>query len=207
MLSFNIIIRAGLSTKFQIKLLLSKKVERSENMQLDLIKYDFSIPYVPPSTPIKTEYQNAEEFKTDFVSEDDVAAELGPDYNPLCSQLTYEADIRNAKERILERRKKESIQSMIKKSSILFLLKYLYIFNFNITLASAFTRDIQGVAAEVRRESSDNVMEKAKQKKYLAVGKQDIKPDVEWTYYDNVRKLLLALTFSFVFHFYFTSIL
>ena len=48
-------------------------------------------------------------------------------------------------------------------------------------------------------------MEKAKQKKYLAVDKQDIKPDVEWTYYDDDRKLLLALTFSFVFRFYFTS--
>ena len=47
-------------------------------------------------------------------------------------------------------------------------------------------------------------MEKAKQKKYLAVDKQDIKPDVEWTYYDDDSKLLLALTFSFVFHFYFT---
>ena len=107
----------GLSLKPQIKPLLSGKVERPENLQIDIMKYEFSKPYVPPVQPIKTEYQNAEEFKTDFVSEDDVAAELGPDYNPPCSQLTYEADIRNAKERILERRKKESIQGMIKKTS------------------------------------------------------------------------------------------
>ena len=34
---------------------------------------------------------------TDFVSDEEVAAELGPDYDPPCSQLTYEADIKNAK--------------------------------------------------------------------------------------------------------------
>ena len=50
------------------------------------------------------------------MSEDDVAAELGPDNNPPCSQLTYKADIRNAKERIPERWKKKSIQGMIKKT-------------------------------------------------------------------------------------------
>ena len=62
---------------------------------------------------IKTEYQNSEKVKTDLVSDKEVAAELGPDYDPPCSQLTYKADIRNSKERILERRKKESIQGII----------------------------------------------------------------------------------------------
>ena len=51
------------------------------------------------------------------MSDEEVAAELGPDYDPPYSQLTYEADIRNAKERILERRKKKSIQGNIIKAS------------------------------------------------------------------------------------------
>ena len=42
-----------------------------------------------------------------------MAAELGPDYVPQCSQLTYEADIRNAEEKILESRKKKYIQGNI----------------------------------------------------------------------------------------------
>ena len=70
------------------------------------MKYEFSKPYVS-QVQIKTEYQNAEEVKTDFVSDEEVTAELGPDYDPPCSQLTYEADIRNAKERIIERKKKK----------------------------------------------------------------------------------------------------
>ena len=47
-------------------------------------------------------------FKQDdeeFVSEEEVSRELGPNYISPFSQLTFEADIRNAKERILERRK------------------------------------------------------------------------------------------------------
>ena len=63
---------------------------------------------------IKTEYQNAEEVKTDFVSDEEVADELGPDYDPPWSQLTYEADIRNAKDRIRERRKKGLNQGMLR---------------------------------------------------------------------------------------------
>ena len=41
----------------------------------------------------------------EFVSDEEVSRELKPNYISPCSQLTYEADIRNAKERILERRK------------------------------------------------------------------------------------------------------
>ena len=63
---------------------------------------------------MKTEYQNAEEVKTDFVSDKEVADELGTDYDPPCSQLTYEADIRNAKDRIRERRKKGFNQGMLR---------------------------------------------------------------------------------------------
>ena len=107
----------GLSSKPHIMPLLSDKVEQPENLQIDIMKYEFSKPYVPPVQPIKINYQNAEKNKTDFVSDEEVAAELGPDYNPPCLQLTYKADILNAKERILERRKKESIQGMIKKTS------------------------------------------------------------------------------------------
>ena len=51
-------------------------------------------------------------FKLDnveFVIDEEVSRELGPKYISLCSQLTFEADIRNAKERILERRKNNPI--------------------------------------------------------------------------------------------------
>ena len=51
-------------------------------------------------------------FKQDdeeFVSDKEVSRELGPNYISPCSQLTLEADIRNAKQRILERRKNNLI--------------------------------------------------------------------------------------------------
>ena len=79
------------------------------------MKNEFFKPYVSP-VRIKTEYQNSEKVKTDVVSDEEVAAELGPDDDPLCSQLTYDADIQNAKERILGRRNKEFIQGIIKKA-------------------------------------------------------------------------------------------
>ena len=79
------------------------------------MKNEFSKLYVSP-VKIKTEYQNAEEVKTNFVSDEEVAAELCPTYDPPCSQLIYEADIWNAKERILERQKKESIQGISTKA-------------------------------------------------------------------------------------------
>ena len=94
----------GLSSKPQIKPLLSGKIERPMKLQMDIMKYEFSKPYVSP-VQVKTEYQNAEEVKTNFVSDEEVAAELGIDHDPPCSQLTYEADIRNAKDIIRERRK------------------------------------------------------------------------------------------------------
>ena len=95
----------GLPSKPPIKPLLSKKVQQPENLQFDIIKYEFSKPYVSP-VQIKTDCQNSKEVKTECVSDEEVAADLGPEYDPPCSQLTYEADILNAKERILERRKK-----------------------------------------------------------------------------------------------------
>ena len=82
----------GLSSKPQIKPLLLETVEQTKKLRIDIIKYEFSKPYVSV-VQIKTEYQNAEENKTDFVSDEEVAAELGPDYDPPCSQLTYEAEI------------------------------------------------------------------------------------------------------------------
>ena len=102
----------SMSSKPQIKLLLSKEVEQQANLKFDIMKNEFSKPYVSP-VQIKTEYQNAQEVKTDFVSDEKVAAELGPDSDPPCSQLTYEADIQTAKKQILERRKKKSIQGNI----------------------------------------------------------------------------------------------
>ena len=53
----------------------------------------------------------------EFVSDKESAQELGPEYMSPCSQLTFEADIRIAKEKILERRKKESSLRMLKKTS------------------------------------------------------------------------------------------
>ena len=105
----------GLWSKLQIKPLLSKEVKQPENSNFDKMKNEFSKTYVLP-IQIMTEYQNSEKVKTDLVSDEEVAAELGPEYDPPCSQLTYEADIRNAKERILERRKKWFIQCIIKKA-------------------------------------------------------------------------------------------
>ena len=104
------------SSKPQFKPLLSKEVNQQENLKFDIMKNEFSKPYLSP-VQIKTEYQNAEQVKTDFVSDEEVAAELGPDYYPPCSQLTYTADIRNAKERVLERRTKKTIQGNIIKAS------------------------------------------------------------------------------------------
>ena len=47
-----------LSSKLQIKpLLLSGKVERPENLHIDMMKYEFSKPSYPPVQHIKTEYQ------------------------------------------------------------------------------------------------------------------------------------------------------
>ena len=77
------------------------------------MKYEFSKLYVLP-VKIKTEYQNSEKVKSYFVSGEEVVAELGPDYDPPCSQLTYETDIRNANARILDSRKQELIHVMIR---------------------------------------------------------------------------------------------
>ena len=65
------------SSKPQIKPLLSKEVVNKENLKFDIMKNEFSKPDVSP-VQIKTEYQNAKEVKTDFVSDEKVAAELGP---------------------------------------------------------------------------------------------------------------------------------
>ena len=66
----------GLFSKPQIEPLLSRKVERPENVHINMMKYEFFNPYFPPVQPIKAEYQNVEEVKTDFVSDEGVAAEL-----------------------------------------------------------------------------------------------------------------------------------
>ena len=50
------------------------------------------------------------------MSEEEVSRELGPNYISPCSKLTFEADIRNAKERILERRKNTLIDRTIVKT-------------------------------------------------------------------------------------------
>ena len=107
----------GSVSKPKIQPYLSKEVKRPENLQLDLMKYEFSKPDVSP-VKIKTEYQSENEVKTDCVSDEEVAAVLGLDYNPPCSQQTYENDIRYAKKRLLERRTKEPNQGMIRQISI-----------------------------------------------------------------------------------------
>ena len=103
------------------------------------MKNEFFKPYVL-QVQIKTEYHNSEEVKTDFVSDKEVVAELGFDDDFLYFQLTYDADIRHAKERILERRKKKSIQCKILKASTKFGLidhtfSYLRIFSSKISFS------------------------------------------------------------------------
>ena len=51
------------------------------------------------------------------MSDEEVAAKLGHDYDTPCFQLTDESEIRNAKEQILERRKQKSIEGNIIKAS------------------------------------------------------------------------------------------
>ena len=130
------------SSKPQIKPFLSKEVEQPEKLKFDIMKNELSKPHVLP-VQIKSENQNAEEIKTDFVSDEEVAAELGSDYDPPCSQLTYKSDIRNAKARILEHRKKKFVFLPI--------------------------RNFRGVDAGVKCESSDNVMDEAEEKQFIAV--------------------------------------
>ena len=50
----------------------------------------------------------------EFVSDKEIAQKFNPKYMSFCSQLTFEADIRIAKEKILERRKKEFSLVMLK---------------------------------------------------------------------------------------------
>ena len=86
----------GLLSKTQIKPLLSKEVQQPENLQFDIMKYEFFKPYVL-LVQIKTEYKNLKEVKTDSVSDKEVADKLGLIYDPPYYQLTYEADFLNAK--------------------------------------------------------------------------------------------------------------
>ena len=54
----------------------------------------------------------------DFVSHEEVSRELVPNYISPCSELTFEADIRNAKVRILERRKNNVIDRTTVKTEL-----------------------------------------------------------------------------------------
>ena len=90
----------GLSSKPKIKPLLGEKVEAPKNFNIDLNKYEFSKPYTPTDK--------------DTVTNEQVAKELGPNYVTPCSQLTYEADLIKAKEKILELRKEATTKSMFK---------------------------------------------------------------------------------------------
>ena len=74
----------GLPSKPPIKPLLSKEVQQLENLQFDIMKYEFSKPYVFPFQK-KTEYQNLKEVKNECVSDEEVASVLRPDYDPPCS--------------------------------------------------------------------------------------------------------------------------
>ena len=96
------------------------------------------------------------------MSDEEVAAELGPDYDPPCFQLTYEADIRNAKEQILSRRNKESIHGILR---IFIYINFILLNSFDIYFtasASAYDRDMQSL-----------------KKQCLDFDGEDIKTDVE----------------------------
>lgn len=69
------------------------------------MKYEFFKPYVS-LVQNKTEYQNAKEVKTEFVSDYKLADELDPAYDSPCSKLTYDTKIQNAKARIFKRQTK-----------------------------------------------------------------------------------------------------
>ena len=102
------------SAKPQIKPLLSRKVEKPMNLHIDIMKYEFSKLFVRLVQHIKTKYQNMGQVITDFVNDEEVAVELYSDSDSPCFQLTYKADILNAKNRILERCKKVSIEGMLR---------------------------------------------------------------------------------------------
>ena len=51
------------------------------------------------------------------MSDKEIAQELGPEYMSPCFQLTLEADIQIAKEKIFDRLKKEFSLGMLKKTS------------------------------------------------------------------------------------------
>ena len=59
-----------------------------------------------------------------FVSDEELHQELGDDYSPPCTQLTYEADRKAAKQRILERRSHKELESGFTGISIQFLVYY-----------------------------------------------------------------------------------
>ena len=79
------------------------------------------------------------------MSDEAVAAELGQDYDLPCSQLTYKADIQNAKMQILEGRKIELIHGSFK---IFVFINFNLPNGFNIyftAFASAYDRDMQSL--------------------------------------------------------------
>ena len=79
----------GLSLKPQIEPLLSEKIAQPKNLQIYVMKCEFSKSYSEPEVQWhKRESSNAEEVNSDFVSDERLATELGPHYVPPCSQLT-----------------------------------------------------------------------------------------------------------------------
>ena len=121
----NVRTRDGLGLEIANLTVIVESGTTTRESEIRFNKVQFFKPYVSP-VQIKTEYQNAKALKIDCVSNEEVAAEVGPDSNSTCSQFTYAAYIRNAKERILERQKKESNQRMIKTTSKIIKLQIKY---------------------------------------------------------------------------------
>ena len=181
----------GLSSKPQIKPLLLGKIERPKNLQIDIMQYEFSKPYVPP-VQIKTEYQNAEEVKTDCVSDEEVAAELGPGYDPPCSQLTYEADIRISKSEFSNVKRKKLFEVCLEYVGYINLF-YIMLFNiYFIDSASAYDRDMHAHAFLAICNS-----DQSRKKTSLTDNVENIKPDVDWTD-DKDWKLSRSIIFMLI---------
>ena len=73
---------------------------------------------------------------------------------------------------------------------------------YSITVASALASDLQSVISGVKCKSTDNETEAADKKQCLAEDEEDIKPDINWTDYDDDWNHSFHLTQQFLFDFY-----
>ena len=105
-----------------------KEVDQQKILIFYILKNEFFNPYVLP-VKIKTEYQNAEEVKTDFLSDAELAAELNPDYNLPCFNLLTKLTFKMLKNKFLNV-ERNSLFTVILKSRLKVWINRLCIFLF-----------------------------------------------------------------------------